>query len=77
VNRLASGPDGGLTTVFPRPSARDADLALGMPRARVATLRGIAAAVVSDPHFFDCDGDLDAKLARLRALPGIGEWTAQ
>jgi AraC family transcriptional regulator of adaptative response / DNA-3-methyladenine glycosylase II len=75
---LASGPDGGLTTVFPRPERlATADLALGMPRTRVATLRGIAAALVSDPQLFDCDGDLDAKLARLRALPGIGEWTAQ
>ena len=75
---LASGPDGGLTTVFPRPERlATADLALGMPRARIATLRGIAVAVVADPHLFDGGGDLDAKLARLRALPGIGEWTAQ
>jgi AraC family transcriptional regulator of adaptative response / DNA-3-methyladenine glycosylase II len=47
-----------------------------MPRARVAALRGIAAAAVADPRLFACDGDLDAKIARLRALPGIGEWTA-
>ena len=55
----------------------DADLVLGMPRARIAALRGIAAAAAADPRLFDCDGDLDAKIARLRALPGIGEWTAQ
>jgi AraC family transcriptional regulator of adaptative response / DNA-3-methyladenine glycosylase II len=75
---LASGPDGKLTTVFPRPERIAADdLALPMPRARIATLRGIAAAVVADPMLLAYDGDLDAKLARLRALPGIGEWTAQ
>ncbi len=75
---LASGPDGALTTVFPRPDriATDA-LALPMPRARIATLRGIAVAVAADPELLGSDGDLDAKLARLRALPGIGEWTAQ
>jgi AraC family transcriptional regulator of adaptative response / DNA-3-methyladenine glycosylase II len=74
---LASGPDNGLTTVFPRPErVATAHLALPMPRARIATLRGIAAAVVADPKLLGGDGDLDAKLARLRALPGIGEWTA-
>jgi AraC family transcriptional regulator of adaptative response / DNA-3-methyladenine glycosylase II len=74
---LASGADGELTTVFPRPERlATADLALAMPRARLATLRGIAAAAAADPRLFDGGGDLDAKLARLRALPGIGEWTA-
>ena len=74
---LASGPHEGITTVFPRPERLAvADLALGMPRARIAALRGIAAAAAADPRLFDGDGDLDAKIARLRALPGIGEWTA-
>jgi len=74
---LASGADDGLTMVFPRPErVATAHLALPMPRARIATLRGIAAAVVADPKLLGGDGDLDAKLARLRALPGIGEWTA-
>jgi AraC family transcriptional regulator, regulatory protein of adaptative response / DNA-3-methyladenine glycosylase II len=75
---LASGPDGGLTTVFPRPERiAIAAIVLPMPSARIATLRAIAAAVIADPKLFDGDGDLDAKLARLRALPGVGEWTAQ
>ncbi len=75
---LSFGADGTLTTVFPRPERiAAADLALPMPRARIATLRGIAAALIADPKLFDGDGDLEAKLARLRALPGIGEWTAQ
>jgi AraC family transcriptional regulator of adaptative response / DNA-3-methyladenine glycosylase II len=75
---LATGPHDGLTRVFPRPEQLvHADLALGMPRARITALRGIAAAAVADPCLFETGGDLDAKLARLRALPGIGEWTAQ
>ncbi len=75
---LASGPEEGLTTVFPRPERlAAANLGLGMPRARLAALRGIAAAAVSDPLLFDRAEELDAKLDRLRALPGIGEWTAQ
>ena len=74
---LAAGPHRGLTTVFPRPERlAAAELRLGMPRARVAALRGIAAAALADPRLFACDGDLDAKIARLQALPGIGEWTA-
>jgi AraC family transcriptional regulator of adaptative response / DNA-3-methyladenine glycosylase II len=64
--------------VFPRPERiATADLALPMPRARIATLRCIAAALIADSKLLGGDGDLDAKLARLRALRGIGEWTAQ
>ncbi len=76
---LASGTDDGLTTVFPRPGRlATADLgSLGMPRARVAALSALATAAAADPRLFDCDGDLDAAITRLRALPGIGEWTAQ
>lgn len=75
---LTYGAQDGLTTVFPS-AARlvRADLALGMPRARIDALREIAAAAVADPDLFSSAGDLDAKIARLRAVPGIGEWTAQ
>jgi AraC family transcriptional regulator of adaptative response / DNA-3-methyladenine glycosylase II len=75
---LASSPYPGITRAFPRPERLAvAELALGMPRARIAALRGLAAAAAADPRLFGCDGDLDAKIARLRALPGLGEWTAQ
>lgn len=72
-------PDGGLAATFPRPERlAGADLAsLGMPRARAASLSALAAAAASDPRLFHPDQDLDAAVARLRALPGIGEWTAQ
>ncbi len=70
---------GGLTAVFPTPEHLAAvDLAtLGMPRARAATLSALARRVAADPRLFDREPDLDAAVARLRALPGVGEWTAQ
>jgi AraC family transcriptional regulator, regulatory protein of adaptative response / DNA-3-methyladenine glycosylase II len=69
----------GLRFVFPQPARlADADLAsLGMPRARAAAISSLAAAVAADARFFDPARGLDAAVERLRALPGIGEWTAQ
>jgi AraC family transcriptional regulator, regulatory protein of adaptative response / DNA-3-methyladenine glycosylase II len=69
----------GLTHVFPRPEhLASADLtALGMPRRRAATLRSLAAAVVADPQVLGGGRSLTDCVAQLRALPGIGEWTAQ
>jgi AraC family transcriptional regulator of adaptative response / DNA-3-methyladenine glycosylase II len=68
----------GLTHVFPYPGPiAGADLAtLGMPRARARALSAIAAAVVADPQIFGPTRPLDAAIAQLRALDGIGEWTA-
>ena len=37
----------------------------------------LAAAVVADPHIFAAGRGLEEAVAQLRALPGIGEWTAQ
>jgi len=72
-------PDGALTHVFPDPAAlADADPAtLGMPRSRGVALLAVAAAVVADPHIFAAGRGLEEAVAQLRALPGIGEWTAQ
>lgn len=69
----------GLTTVFPTPERLGrADLSsLGMPRARAATIVGLAAAAAADPDLFRRDASLDAAVSRLTSLPGIGEWTAQ
>lgn len=69
----------GLTAVFPRPDRlAGADLgSLGMPRARAAAISGLAAATVADPDLFRRDASLDAAVARLTTLPGIGDWTAQ
>jgi len=69
----------GLTHVFPTPAqVAAADLAaIGMPGARRAALRSLAAAVVADPQLLGPRNSLEAAIAQLRALPGIGEWTAQ
>lgn len=69
---------GGLTTLFPTATRlAAADLGtLGMPRARAATLSALASAAAADARLFERASDLDAGIARLRALPGIGEWTA-
>lgn len=68
----------GLTHVFPTPArlAGAPLAALGMPRARAATLAALAASAADDPRLFERARDLDAAIARLRALPGIGDWTA-
>jgi len=75
-----TGPETeGLTHVFPRPEhLASADLtALGMPRMRAATLASLAAAVVADPQVLGAGRSLTECVTQLRALPGIGEWTAQ
>jgi AraC family transcriptional regulator of adaptative response / DNA-3-methyladenine glycosylase II len=76
--RLAN-PIGGLTHAFPRPKMLvNADLApLGMPRSRAETLSAVASAAVANKHLFDATGGLDDAVRRLRAIRGIGEWTAQ
>jgi AraC family transcriptional regulator of adaptative response / DNA-3-methyladenine glycosylase II len=72
-------PDGALTHVFPDPAAlAGADPAsMGMPRNRGVALLAVAAAVVADPQIFAAGRSLEEAVAQLRALPGIGEWTAQ
>jgi AraC family transcriptional regulator of adaptative response / DNA-3-methyladenine glycosylase II len=72
-------PVGELTHVFPQPQAlAHADLSsLGMPRSRAATLSAVAAAAIADSRIFDASGELDDAIQRLRAIRGIGEWTAQ
>ncbi len=71
-------PDG-LSHVFPSPEriAGGELSGLGLTNARVAAIAGLAAATVADPHRFDPRRDLAETVARLRELPGIGEWTAQ
>ncbi len=55
-----------------------ADLtALGMPGSRRAALKALAEAAVADPLLFRPFGTVDEAIARLRAIRGIGEWTAQ
>ena len=69
----------GLTHLFPQPLAlADADLErIGLPGARAASLRSLARAVCEGELSFHGVVDVAAFLERFRALPGIGDWTAQ
>lgn len=67
----------GVTHVFPQVGVlADADLAaLGMPKSRGRTLSGVAQALLDDPRLFE--PGREGGVARLLALHGIGDWTAQ
>jgi AraC family transcriptional regulator of adaptative response / DNA-3-methyladenine glycosylase II len=69
----------GLARVFPAPAIlAGADISrLGMPGARARALSELAKAVVADPLIFGPKRSLDEAIAQLRALAGVGEWTAQ
>jgi AraC family transcriptional regulator, regulatory protein of adaptative response / DNA-3-methyladenine glycosylase II len=69
----------GLTHLFPSPlRLAGADLAvLGMPNARAVAVASLAGAISADPTMFSRGASLDEAIAKLRLLPGIGEWTAQ
>ena len=71
--------DTALTHAFPSAQqVAGADLsALGMPAARRATLAALARAAIADPKLFEASDTLEESIARLRSIPGIGEWTAQ
>ncbi|MEZ4387101.1 MAG: AlkA N-terminal domain-containing protein [Candidatus Krumholzibacteriia bacterium] len=75
---LPDPPAGGPQRLFPRPAVlADADLsALGVPRTRAATLQHLARAVAAGRPVLEPAPDLAAAVARLVALPGIGDWTA-
>jgi AraC family transcriptional regulator of adaptative response / DNA-3-methyladenine glycosylase II len=75
----ARGVGGGaLTRAFPTPAqVAGADLdAIGMPGARRRTLVAIARAALGDPRLFESLGTVEETVAHLRAIPGIGDWTA-
>ena len=49
----------------------------GMPEARARTIIGLARAVAEGELDLMPNADIEQTLERLRAIPGIGEWTAQ
>jgi AraC family transcriptional regulator, regulatory protein of adaptative response / DNA-3-methyladenine glycosylase II len=69
----------GLSRLFPSPNRiAAADLAaLGMPKARAMAVTSLAQAIAADPMIFSRSASLEQTIAKLRLLPGIGEWTAQ
>ena len=68
----------GIFRTFPSPAqVAAADLSsLGMPGARKQTLHAMAMAALKDPDLFRAGSDIDATIAKLRAIKGIGEWSA-
>ncbi len=75
-------PFASLRTIFPAakriaalPYGRIARL--GMPGARARTVIALARAVADGDLDLMPNADIDATLDKLRALPGVGEWTAQ
>jgi AraC family transcriptional regulator of adaptative response / DNA-3-methyladenine glycosylase II len=76
--RVADGLPG-LDRLFPKPEAlATADLStIGMPGARARAISALAAAMVADRELLRSFETLDATVAKLSRLPGIGPWTAQ
>lgn len=77
----AEAPDG-LETVFPRPSdVADRDVgeiaALGIVRSRAGAILGLAEAMARGTLRLEPGEDVPTQMAQLRAIRGIGEWTAQ
>ena len=71
-----------LTRLFPAPAvlaaaSGDALGQLGIVRQRQAAIVGIAQAVASGQLQLHGGADVNATIAALKALPGIGDWTAQ
>jgi AraC family transcriptional regulator, regulatory protein of adaptative response / DNA-3-methyladenine glycosylase II len=75
----AAREDAPLRFAFPSPArVAAADLSsLGMPGARRAALKALAEAAAADPDLFRPFGTIEEAITRLRAIRGVGEWTAQ
>ncbi|MFT7670071.1 MAG: AraC family transcriptional regulator of adaptative response / DNA-3-methyladenine glycosylase II [Planctomycetota bacterium] len=71
--------DSGLAHLFPTPEqVVNADLSsLGVPRARITALKGLAQAVVTGWLDLDCGADPEQTRARLLEIAGVGPWTAE
>jgi AraC family transcriptional regulator of adaptative response / DNA-3-methyladenine glycosylase II len=67
-----------LLAAFPTAAqVASADLSgIGMPAARKEALRTLAEAALTDPSLFQPQGTVEETVHRLRAIRGIGEWTA-
>ncbi|MBI2380689.1 MAG: helix-turn-helix domain-containing protein [Gammaproteobacteria bacterium] len=76
---LEAAPEGAPTRLFPRPEAlAQAELAgIGMPGKRAEALRGFAARVADASLVLAADQGVERLVAELRALPGLGPWTAE
>lgn len=68
-----------LSRAFPdaKRLASASSIGLAMPDTRLAALTEVARAAIADPSLFHPLGGLTQTVARLKAIPGIGEWSAQ
>ncbi len=68
-----------LTHVFPSASriASANVIGLRIPQSRTRSLQELAEAASTDPGLFEPRSTLEAALADLRSIRGVGEWTAQ
>jgi AraC family transcriptional regulator of adaptative response / DNA-3-methyladenine glycosylase II len=68
-----------LTRLFPTPEVlAEAEIErIGMPKARAQALRTVAGEVASGRLTLASGVDLESAVAQLKALPGVGAWTAQ
>jgi AraC family transcriptional regulator of adaptative response / DNA-3-methyladenine glycosylase II len=75
---IPGGGAGGIARVFPGAAeVVAADLSsLGMPGARRAAILAVAEAVIAEPRLFEPLATVEATVARLCAIRGIGAWTA-
>ena len=69
----------GLSHLFPLATRiASSDLTtLGISGARAMAVTSLAQAIAADPAIFSRGASLEDAIVKLRALPGIGEWTAQ
>jgi AraC family transcriptional regulator of adaptative response / DNA-3-methyladenine glycosylase II len=76
--KLEGPAEPGLTHLFPTAAAlAEADVAvIGLPRARAEAIRALSAEVAAERLPLDGRLELEALVARLCAVPGIGAWTA-
>ncbi len=73
------GGHSSLLRVFPTATrlAKANSLGLAMPTARQSSLKALAEASAADPNLFRPFGTIEEAIVRLRAIRGVGEWTAQ
>jgi AraC family transcriptional regulator of adaptative response / DNA-3-methyladenine glycosylase II len=73
---LVSDPGGGLTHLFPLPSALSR-AQVAMPEKRRATFGALVKALTKGDLNLGPGGDRDAAMAALATIPGVGPWTRQ
>ncbi|HEU5402201.1 MAG TPA: AlkA N-terminal domain-containing protein [Terriglobales bacterium] len=73
------GHDQRLTHLFPRPEVlSESDVArIGLPQKRAETIRALARAVRDGRVSLESVDNIEQFHVRLRAIPGLGDWTAQ